>query len=355
MRRRHRRRRLVLGREPVGPGALHGPLQRGGRARHGVDLERDRQGRRRLAARARRRRGAEGLPAEPPDLARTCRSTAPAGAAVASATPTRSPARPAGTTCACASARPRPTRRPSARRRRRPGSPIRHCCALGVRPSPADSAAGAKAIAMIRWLKDLLASHAVADGAGGAVAEPPLRDRARCARASSAAPGRGLDRRRSRDAREPARARHRPQRLRRLPRLRDLVQGMEHRRQRRSAVRRERLRREPDRHLLQPRADLRGRHLSRHRDDPLPEELPALRGPAVRAGLPDRRELQAQVRRHRAGRLRQVHRLQVLRMGLPVRRARARRRAPGDDQVHACASTASTTSRWRRPIASRPA
>ena len=28
---------------------------------------------------------------------------------------------------------------------------------------------------MIRWLKELLASHAVADGAGGAVAEPSLR------------------------------------------------------------------------------------------------------------------------------------------------------------------------------------
>ena len=28
---------------------------------------------------------------------------------------------------------------------------------------------------MIRWLKELLASHAVADGAGGVVAEPSLR------------------------------------------------------------------------------------------------------------------------------------------------------------------------------------
>ena len=53
---RHRRRRLVLGREPVGQGALHGALQRGGRAGHRVDLERHRQGRWRLAARARRRR-----------------------------------------------------------------------------------------------------------------------------------------------------------------------------------------------------------------------------------------------------------------------------------------------------------
>ena len=46
---RHRGRRLVLGREPVGQGALHAALQRGGRARHRVDLERDRQGGRRLA------------------------------------------------------------------------------------------------------------------------------------------------------------------------------------------------------------------------------------------------------------------------------------------------------------------
>ena len=63
----HRGRRLVLGRKPVGQGALHAALQRGGGAGHGVDLERDRQGRRRLAAGARRRRGAQGLPAEPPD------------------------------------------------------------------------------------------------------------------------------------------------------------------------------------------------------------------------------------------------------------------------------------------------
>ena len=86
------------------------------------------------------------------------------------------------------------------------------------------------------------------------------------------------------------------------------------------------LRRGSDRHVLQPRADLRGRRVSRHADGALPEVVPALRGPAVRAGVPDRRELQARGGRHRARRLRQVHRLQVLRMGVPVRRARARRR-----------------------------
>ena len=67
---RHRRRRLVLGREPWGQVRCMAALQRGGRAGHGVDLERDRQGRRRLAARARRRRGEEGLPPEPPDQRR---------------------------------------------------------------------------------------------------------------------------------------------------------------------------------------------------------------------------------------------------------------------------------------------
>jgi anaerobic selenocysteine-containing dehydrogenase len=63
----HRRRRLDLGRIDLGPGTLHVPLQRGSGARHSVDLERHRQGRRRLAARRRRRRGEEGLPAQPPD------------------------------------------------------------------------------------------------------------------------------------------------------------------------------------------------------------------------------------------------------------------------------------------------
>jgi anaerobic selenocysteine-containing dehydrogenase len=50
-----------------GRGALHAALQRGGGARHGLDLERHRQGQRRLAAGAGRRRVAQGLPAQPPD------------------------------------------------------------------------------------------------------------------------------------------------------------------------------------------------------------------------------------------------------------------------------------------------
>ena len=61
---------------------------------------------------------------------------------------------------------------------------------------------------------------------------------------------------------------------------------------------------------------------SRTPDGALPQELPALRGSALRAGVPHRRLVQAQGGRHRPGRLRQVHRLQILLVGLPLRRAR---------------------------------
>jgi hypothetical protein len=135
--------------------------------------------------------------------------------------------------------------------------------------------------------------------------------------------------------RDAARARHRPQRVRRLPRLRDELQGVEHVGLGGAARGHAPLRPGPDRHVLQPRADVRGGRIPEHADRAFPEVVPALRGPAVRARVPDRRELQAQGRRHRARRLRQVHRLQVLRMGVPVGRARARLRAPRDDEVHA--------------------
>jgi Fe-S-cluster-containing dehydrogenase component len=48
------------------------------------------------------------------------------------------------------------------------------------------------------------------------------------------------------------------------------------------------LRRQPDRHLLQPGADLRGRQLPRHRDGAFPQELPALAKtrPACRSARP---------------------------------------------------------------------
>ena len=51
-RERHRGRRLDLRRIAVGQGALHGALQRSGRARHGVDVERDRQGGGRVESRS---------------------------------------------------------------------------------------------------------------------------------------------------------------------------------------------------------------------------------------------------------------------------------------------------------------
>jgi anaerobic selenocysteine-containing dehydrogenase len=52
----HRRRRLDVGRIALGQGALHVPPQRSGGARHGVDLERHRQGTGRLEPGGRRQR-----------------------------------------------------------------------------------------------------------------------------------------------------------------------------------------------------------------------------------------------------------------------------------------------------------
>jgi sulfite dehydrogenase (quinone) subunit SoeB len=59
-------------------------------------------------------------------------------------------------------------------------------------------------------------------------------------------------------------------------------------------------------------------------------------------------------RRHRAGGLRQVHRLQVLLLGLPLRRARARRAPEGDEEVHAVRGPHLRPA-CRKPSASRPA
>ena len=69
----HRGRRLDVGRVAVGQGALPLQLLGGGRARHRLDVERDRQGARRVAPRARCQRVAARLPAEPPDLRGTAR------------------------------------------------------------------------------------------------------------------------------------------------------------------------------------------------------------------------------------------------------------------------------------------
>src|SRR6266581_4937324 len=118
---------------------------------------------------------------------------------------------------------------------------------------------------------------------------------------------------------------HRPQRLRRLPRLRDELQGMEYLRRGRAAGRPEPLRRRADGHLLQSRPDLRGRRVPRYRDRPFPQVLPALRGSALRPGLSDRSVLQAQGGRHRPRRLRQMHRLQILLVGLSLWCPRVRR------------------------------
>ena len=320
----------MLGREPVGQGALHAAQQRSGRAGHGVDVERDRQGRRRLAARARRRRSEEGLPAQPPDQRRAAAGRRPDDQQLGSGDRPGRLVRRAGAHCG------RPSRKPTSTRRRSPPCRARPACSARRSRSPT-SRAGA---AMIDWLK--------------ACCSRTHWPTARRARPQST---------------RPRSAPIRPSQTlaKQLALVIDLnvcvgchacvtsLQGMEHLGLGRPARRRERLRREPDRHLLQPRPDLRSRRLPGYRDDPLPEELPALRGAAVRAGVPDRRELQARRRRHRPGRLRQVHRLQVLRMGLPVRRTRDRRRAPGDDQVHALRRPRLRRRSCAAPTGSRPA
>ena len=157
----------------------------------------------------------EGLPAQPPDHRRAAAApTATAFQQLGS----RSPARPAGTTCACASRKadadePKETSPQFAARCRR----------------RRDRRAGMPATA---------------------------RGRQSFARTTA-------DHGSRRD--DPARARHRSQRLRRLPRLRDELQGVEHVGLGRAARRRQSVRRGSDRHVLQPRADLRGRRVSRTR------------------------------------------------------------------------------------------
>ena len=70
-------------------------------------------------------------------------------------------------------------------------------------------------------------------------------------------------------------------------------------------------------------------------DRALPALLPALRRARLRHRLPDGRLLQARLGRHRARRRGQVHRLQALLVGLPLRRARARHRRGRDEEMHA--------------------
>ena len=119
-RRRRGRRRLAWVESQWGKVRCMAAHQRGHRAGHGLDLERDRQGQGRLEAGAGRRRVAQGLPAQSPDQ----RGAAVRETTGASATPIRSPARPAGTTCACACG---PWRRTRPRRVRRRSAPPRRC------------------------------------------------------------------------------------------------------------------------------------------------------------------------------------------------------------------------------------
>ena len=176
-----------------------GPRQAdGGRqSRHGVDLERDRPARRRRRARHRCAGGDARLPAQPPDRASCCRS---ARAATASPTAIRSPARPHGTTCA------------SRIEKAAPDEVWRNLSAV----------------------------------------------RCRCIRRRGQRRGRRHDQpagTHRQEARPGDRSRH----LRRLPGLRDELQGMERRRLFRAADRPGRARQRSARRLAQPRALLRGR------------------------------------------------------------------------------------------------
>ena len=138
-----------------------------------------------------------------------------------------------------------------------------------------------------------------------------------------------------------ARPGDRPRHLRRLPRLRGRLQGMERRRHRRAADRRAiptaRIRpacgstactatrsRDDDPGDMRVRIERQHRRRSRATGDDaaLPALVPALRDAGLRDRVPDRRQLQARRGRHRAGRRGQVHRLQAVLLGLPVRRAR---------------------------------
>ena len=122
---------------------------------------------------------------------------------------------------------------------------------------------------------------------------------------------------------------------------------------------------DPDGRLVQPRAQLRGRagigarRSTRSRtagDDPaLPALLPALRNAGLRDRVPDRRQLQARRGRHRAGRRGQVHRLQAVLLGLPVRRARVFAGRRRDEEMHAVRRPHLQRESRPKPSASRPA
>ena len=236
--------------------------------------------------------------------------------AAATAIPTaiRSPARPPGTTCRCAS---------SGRSTRRTALTAPRFEALrptAVAMPPADSCA--------------TAPTALGDGIGG---------------------GRAMTTLPRRRPAEEARPRHRPRHLRRLPGLRDQLQGMEHRRLLGAADRPGPLRRRSARRLAQPHPRLRGGRGRGQPDRALPALLPALRGARLRHRLPDRRLLQARRGRHRAGQPRHLHRLQAVLLGLPLRRARVRLRRRRHEEMHAVRRPHLQRGPGRRRTACRPA
>ena len=163
--------------------------------------------------------------------------------------------------------------------------------------------------------------------------------------------------------RQKARAGHRPRCLRRLPCLRGQLQGMEHRRLRRGALGPGSLWRRRLGHFPQSHPHFRGR-AGRRRDRrrggrgahrAFPEILPALRRRALRHRLPDRRLLQARRGRHRAGRRGQVHRLRALRLGLPLWRARDGSGGRRHEEMHAVHRPHLQRDASRRSTACRPA
>ena len=95
------------------------------------------------------------------------------------------------------------------------------------------------------------------------------------------------------------------------------------------------LRRRAGRRVAQPRPQLRGRRRRLRPHRAFPPLLPALRRARLRHRLPDRCLLQAHRGRHRAGQCRAVHRLRPVRLGLPLRRARARPGRARHAQMHA--------------------
>jgi ferredoxin len=148
--------------------------------------------------------------------------------------------------------------------------------------------------------------------------------------------GRPRNERRTAMTSSEARPRHRPRHLRRLPRLRGRLQGMEHRRPPAALTDYAPYGAKPDgvwfnrvRHYeAGERGTLPGRTVN------VPMSCLHCEEPTCVTVCPTG----ASYKRAEDGIVlvdRQVHRLQALRLGLPLRRARARRRRRRDEEVHA--------------------